>query len=331
MKTYSISLAMMQNMAKVSTTDTANSALLVQFWNDSIKTVCNIQGGRLRFLEAVKTLYTVASQEGYQLPNGFRKAMTIVIWSEATTAGIPYTPEMVFDPVIWNRIKQAKLGSGNLPYFTYIEAQKFYVQPIPSTSGNLIQVRGRLQTKDLTIPDYTTGTITSIANGATTLTGSGTTWTQDMVGRFIQITETTAANGGDGFWYEIGSYTSSTSLELLKPYEGNSISAGSAAYTIGQASVIPEAYDIAPIYRAVAMFTAINDPINPEVSKKWWRLYDGGNEIGESNSIGGLIGQMLANEGETEEGAYIPPAGTGTPTAMTAPYYLPMQDASGFS
>lgn len=331
MKTYSESLAILQKMAKVATTDTTNSATLMQFWNDSVRTVCNINGGKLRFLEAVKEMATVANQEGYQVPNGFRKLMSILIWSEATTAGVPYTPEMVFDPMIWNRIKQAKLGRGDVPYYTYVENQKYYIQPTPDTTGLLIQLRGRLQTRDLTIADYTTGTITSITNGGTALVGSGTTWTADMVGRYIRITETTAANGGDGFWYQIGSYTSATSIGLLKPYEGTTIAAGTAAYTIGQCTVIPEAYDLAPIYRTLALYTRINDPTHPEISKGWWRLYDGGQEIGESQLVGGLIGQMLENEGETEEGAYIPPAGSGSPTAMTAPYYYPMNDASGFS
>ena len=330
MITYSQSLALMQQMAKVATTDTPNSALLVTLWNDSIRTVCNINGGKLRFLEAVKNMATVAGQEGYQTPNGFRKLMSIVIWSEATTAGVPYTPEMIFDPTIWNKIKQAKLGSGDLPLATYVEAQKFYIQPVPSTSGLLIQLRGRLQTNDLSIADYTTGTIVSVANGGTAVVGSGTTWTADMVGRYIRITQTTAANGGDGFWYQIGSYTSATSIGLLKPYEGTTIAAGSAAYTIGQCSYIPEAYEMAPIYRAVAIFTGINDPTHPEISKNWWRRYDGGQEIGESKLVGGLIGQMLENEGETEEGAYVPPAGMNQSTGMAGPYYYPMQDASGF-
>lgn len=321
----------MQSMAKVSTTDTVNSALLVSFWNDSIRTVCNINGGKLRFLEAVKEMATVADQEGYQIPNGFRKLMSIVIWSEATTAGVPYTPEMVFDPAIWNKIKQAKLGTGNLPLATYVEAQKYYIQPVPSTSGLLIQLRGRLQTNDLSIADYTTGTIVSVANGGTAVVGSGTTWTQDMVGRYIRITQTTAAKGGDGYWYQIGGWTDATNITLLKPYEGTTISAGAAAYTIGQCSFIPEAYEMAPLFRAVAIYTGINDPTHPEISKKWWRLYDGGQELGEAKLVGGLIGQMLENEGETEEGSYVPPYGTGQSTGMAAPYYYPMQDASGFN
>ena len=309
-------------------TESGNLTLMDTFINDSIRAVCNINGGRLRFLEAVKEMYTVASQEGYQIPNGFRKLMSVLIWGEATTDGVPYTPEMVFDPVIWNKIKQAKLGEGNLPLATYVENQKFYIQPVPSETGLLIQLRGRLKTVDLSIADVTNVTVTSIANGATTLTVSGS-MTADFVGRFIKITETTAANGGDGQWYEIGSYTSATVVELLKPYEGRSIVAGTAACTIGQVAPIPEAYDIAVVYRATALYWQQQKDL--VTAKTYWTMYDGGVEAGYSKEYGGIILQMLENEGETEEGAYVPPAGSGQSTGMAGPYYYPMQDASGFN
>lgn len=309
-------------------TEAANLTLGDVFVNDSIRTICNLNGGKLRFLEAVKNIATVADQEGYQVPNGFRKLMSVVVWSEATTAGIPYTPEMIFDPVIWNRIKQAKLGTGTLPYFTYVENQKVYINPTPSVTGNLIQLRGRLRTRDLTIADVTSITVTSIANGATTLTVSGS-MTADMVGRYIRITETTAANGGDGYWYEIGSYTSATVVELLKPYEGTSIVAGSAACVIGQVSPIPEAYDVAVVYRSAALYYQQQKDLT--TAKTYWTMYDGGFEAGYTKEYGGIIGQMLENEGETEEGAYVPPAGSTDPTNVGTPYYFPMQDASGFS
>jgi hypothetical protein len=306
--------------------EAGNLTLGEKFINDSIRTVCNLQGGRLRFLEAVKEMTTVATQEEYQIPNNFRKLMSILVWSEATTAGVPYTPEMIFDPAMWNRVKQMKLGDGDVPYYTYIEAKKYAIQPTPSTSGNLIQLRGRLQTRDLSIADYTTGTIVSVANGGTTVIGAGTTWTADMVGRYIRITQTTAANAGDGFWYEIGGFTNSTTIVLTKPYEGTAIAVGSATYTIGQCSVIPEAYDIAPVYRSAALYYQQQKDLAQ--AKTYWMMYDGGMEAGYSNVYGGIISQMLANEGETEEGSYIPPAGTTNTT--NAPYYFPMSNASGF-
>ena len=113
----------------------------------------------------------------------------------------------------------------------------------------------------------------------------------------------------------------------MKPYEGTTIAAGTAAYTIGQCSVVPEAYDIGICYRAAALYWQNqNDLVR---SKTYWMLYDGGMEAGYTQDYGGLMLQMLSNEGETEEGSYIPPAGSTT-NLPQAPYYLPYQDASGF-
>lgn len=58
-------------------------------------------------------------------------------------------------------------------------------------------------------------------------------------------------------------------------------------------------------------------------------MYDGGMEAGYSKDYGGLMLQMLSNEGETEEGSYVPPFGSGM-NLPQAPYYLPYADASGF-
>lgn len=314
------------------TNNVGNTAALTQgniAINDSIRTICNLQGGKLRFLETTKDMYTVASQETYQIPNGFRKLIDLQIYSDPgiSTSSTIYAPEMVFDPTKWKLIQQYRLGTASTPYFTYVEGTTYKIQPIPSVTGNLIRLRGRLQIRDLSIADYTTGSVVSIANGSTAVVGSGTVWTADMVGRYIQITQTSAANGGDGFWYQIGSYTSATSIGLTKPYEGASIAAGSAAYTIGQCSVVPEAYDIGVVWRSAAIYW--QNAADFERAKMYWMQYDGGMEAGYSKDYGGLMLQMLSNEGETEEGAYIPPFAS-TSNLPGAPYYFPYQDASGF-
>lgn len=333
MKTYTKLLTDYQTLTK--NTSAANQTLGAQLLNDSIRTVCNLQGGKLRFLETTTDIYTVADQEGYEIPNKYRKLIDTYIYSDAASdpAGKStlYSPEMVFDPTKWKLIKQYRLGTGTVPYFTYVENRRLLIQPIPSATGNKITLRGRLNTSDLTRADYTTGSIVSVANGGTAVVGFGTSWNASMIGSYIQIAETTAANGGDGFWYEISAVPSATSLTLVKPYDGTAISAATNAYTIGQCSVIPEAYDIAPVLRAAAMYWAINNPAQPNtaLSNYYWKQYDGGNEAGLSDSYGGLIGQMLANEGETEEGAYLPPFGRSS-NLPNAPYYFPYQDASGF-
>jgi hypothetical protein len=330
MRTFTTYRTDIAAQCNVSTSDTEKMTVIDTYLNDSIKTICNLQGGKLRFLEATKDMTTVAGQESYQIPNGFRKLIDLWVYSGSTGASTDtiYTPEMVFDPTKWKRILQYRLGSSSTPYFTYVENQTYKIQPIPSVTGNLIRLRGRLQTRDLTIPDYTIGTIVSIANGGTALVGSGTTWTADMVGRYVKITETTAANGGDGFWYQIGAYTSATALTLSKPYEGTSIAAGSAAYTIGQCAVIPEAYDVGVVYRSTALYWDNQNDLAR--GKTYWMKYDGGMEAGYSKEYGGLMLQMLSNEGETEEGSYVPPFGRDSALPQ-APYYESFQDASGFS
>jgi len=327
MKTYTSLRNGIAVNCNISTSDTTAMTILDGRMNDSIRTICNLQGGKLRFLESTKDMVTVASQEGYEIPNKFRKLIDMYVYSgTGTPSDTIYSPAMIFDPTLWKQVKQARLGESNVPRYVYVEDQKFYIQPIPSTSGNAITLRGRLNVRELSIADYTAGTIVSIAAQGTAIVGSGTTFTADMVGRYIQITPTTAANGGDGMWYEIGSYTSATQIGLVKPYEGTAISAGTATYTIGQVPVIPEAYQNAIEYRTTALFWQNQNDLTR--AKTYWMLYDGGNEAGYSRDYGGLISQMLSNEGETEEGSYIPPAGNMTAFAF-APYYDPNQQATG--
>ena len=107
----------------------------------------------------------------------------------------------------------------------------------------MVIVNYKQQIVDMYASDYTTGTITTIANNGYTVTGSGTSWTVQMQGRWIKITATDSANTGDNEWYQIQTVNSSTSITLSRPYQGLSISTGSATYTIGQMSVIPEAYE----------------------------------------------------------------------------------------
>jgi len=105
------------------------------------------------------------------------------------------------------------------------------------------------------------------------------------------------------------------------------LTAASAAAVVGEMTPFPEAYDMAPIYRALALYSQINDPLHPNVSAFWWKLYDGGQEAGLSPMVGGLVGQMLENEGESVEGtgAYISPNGL-----LDVDANIPPRDLSGF-
>jgi len=323
------SFTALRNLAATWVNRTGDSGVLTQldgYINDSIRTICNMRNGSWKWLETLPTVATVAGQQEYQIPNKVRKVIDVYI-----KVGVQvYMPEAVYDQDRWKVVLASRLGTSDIPLYYYIQDKKCLFAPIPATNGNTIYFRGRLNVKDLSIADYTTGSIVSIANGGTAIVGSGTTFTADMVGRYIRITETTAANGGDGFWYEIGSYTSATSIGLLKPYEGTSITAGSAAYTIGQMSPIPESYDTTPVYRAVALYWQNQGEL--ERAKSYWMSYDGGYEMGLRNNPGGLIEQMVIEEGNKVEGSYIPPFGSRAAVAIApGAAFSPFQtDASGF-
>jgi len=307
-------------MSKVPSTDTTSTALLLQFWQDSVRTMCNINGGKLRFMESTQTISTVASQQAYEMPARFRKIIDLYV----TVSDVVYLPTPIYDQDAWNRVIASRLAESDVPLFYFMQNSQILLAPTPASSSNTITVRGRLRARDLAIADYTTGTIVSVANGGVAVVGSGTTWTTSMAGRYIRITESDTDNKGDGYWYKISSVGSATALTLSSPYQGTAIAAGAAAYKIGQMPPIPEAYDMGPIYRSLALFHSINDPLN-KTAEKFWRLYDGGQEAGLSALPGGLVAQMLENEGETTEGAYISP----NLIRNVDPNYPP-QDLTGF-
>jgi len=140
--------------------------------------------------------------------------------------------------------------------------------PRPVNVRNVI-VAYKQKLIDLYANDYSTGTIVSIANGGTALVGSGTTWTKQMEGRIVRITATDAANTGDQTDYVIQTYNSTTSLTLARPYQGNTISAGSATYRIGQPLSIPEAYEnILLDYACMWFYRRLQDTNNAQLYEK---------------------------------------------------------------
>lgn len=133
------------------------------------------------------------------------------------------------------------------PTHIYFEADNFEIYPGSQSAGNVLTVKYEAGGKDLQYADYTDGNITTLANGGTVVTGSGTTFTQAMVGRWFKI-------DADGDWYKILTYTSATSITLDRPYQGTAISAGSSAYTIGEMPIIPSDTHMIPVWYALEKY-----------------------------------------------------------------------------
>lgn len=208
------------------------------------------------FLEAQATASTVASQQFYNLPVDISQIISPTI----TVGTVIYRPRQVASRDQWDFVNSTTSVTSDVPSYFYILGNTIGFWPIPASNGNTITYNYEKLVRDISVADFTTGTITTLAAAGTTVTGTGTSWTAGMVGSYIRITKTNAANGGDGLWYPITGFTSTTVITIGRPYIGTAIAAGTAAYTIGDVMVIPERYQMAPVYYAAAQY--------------WFRLND---------------------------------------------------------
>lgn len=122
--------------------------------------------------------------------------------------------------------------------------------------------------------EYITGTITTLANAGTAVTGSGT----DFDG-FVTDTSTydyyfrldRDGTGGASKWYKVSTAGSSTALTLSDAYAGTAVSAGSLSYTISMVSKLPAGLDLAILYGA-ATISAVDQTNKTQVAA-WSTLY----------------------------------------------------------
>lgn len=258
-----------------------------------------------QFLDYTKNVPAVANQQNYAIPNSMLKTLTSVTVYYSGTNGVPvrYRPKPVENPKFWEYLQSLRvIVSSNITQFYFRQGNQVYLWPTPQSADLTITFRGRKRPVDLSLDDYSAGTIVSVANNATLVTGSGTAWGAGAVGNKIRINYTS----GDFQWYEIDSIASATTLNLFAPYEGTAIAAGSATYTIGEFSDIPGEFHDILIYRPLALYYARME--NLTMAKQNWIQYDGGKEAGYISRVsraGGLVGTLMDNYSENFSGAFL--------------------------
>lgn len=193
----------------------------------------------------------------HQLPLECARVLDITV----TISSTKYTPKRIKTREDWDRLTQSTNTTSNTPqcYFVFGRTYSFYPAAASATS-NAVTISGQAEHKDLAIADYTAGGVLTATNASTAIVGTGTTWTAAMAGRYLRITDSDTANKGDGRWYEISSVTDATNLTLTSSYEGTSIAAGNAAYTIGQSSMIPEDHQMCPVYGTLETYFTFIQP-----------------------------------------------------------------------
>lgn len=224
-------------------TATAHLALMDQIANDDYRALCAMKDWP--WLERLRTLSTVASTQSYTLPYDCDQVREVAV----IVSSKRYVPRISPSQQHWDRLN-AITSTSDIPEWMRVFNGQLQLWPTPSTAGNTINITQKTRVIDLNVADYTTGTITTVAttSGVTTVTGSSVVWSASMVGRWIRITNTDAAPTlvGDGLWYEIASVPTSTTLTLTRAYGGTAIASASAAYTIGQMPLLPEAFHDMP-------------------------------------------------------------------------------------
>lgn len=216
------------------------------------------------------TIPTVANQQFYKMPPNYSKLKTVTI----TVGDLQWTPKEILTRIEWDNLNV-------FPYFSDIPNNYFIypggdhngqigIWPVPSSNGNTITFNYKFRIPDLSLPDYSTGTV-SVSNGGTTITGSGTsfitTTNAQLESRWIQIQQ----NKGDNLWYQIASVDSATSITLYQAYQGITVSGGS--YTVGQMPILAEDFQDMLIWKPLIFyFSSIVD--NKVKRAEFQGLYD---------------------------------------------------------
>ncbi len=243
MRTYSNYLSDYQTLSQ--NTSSANQTFGMKLVNDAVRYLVGI----FFFNE---TTYlppggTVASQAAYTLPHDIKQVINVTV----QIGGILWQPREVATRKQYDALNVISFIN-NFPQFYYIYNNQLLIWPTPAENSDVITVNYKKRITDLSQADYTTGTC-SVTTATTTVTGSGTAWTTNMAGRWLNIAVSASnTTSGDDSWYQIASVQSATSLTLNNPYVGQTVAGGT--YIIGEVPILPEDFQDLPLYRALMVY-----------------------------------------------------------------------------
>jgi len=220
--------ALHHSAQQISGDESAGTLIMFKRWINEASHIMRARLGRYWNRESA-TANLVADQQYYQTPeNCLRVTGVVGIVDDAR-----YPLEEVYNEERWNVLNTREVTS-EIPAAFFIRGDdEIGIYPIPASAvtGGL-EIYFEPREKNMSQDDYTTGTVT-VTNGSATITGSGTTFTQAMVGRYFRVTD-----GSEGLWYRIATFTSTTVLVLENIYEGTSGAA--KTYEIGEMANLPD-------------------------------------------------------------------------------------------
>lgn len=177
-----------------------------------------------------QTFSTVASQTYYQCPEDLIRIKSLTVTNGTTV----YPLTEIVDEELWQSMVMRPQTSGMPMYYFVKGNDQFGIYPALSGvfTGTLTYEHSM---RDMAADDYTTGTVT-MTGGSIAVTGLGTIFSANMVGRVLFVTDGSA----DGMGYKISAFTGTTNISLENFYGGTTGSGKS--YLIGEVPDIPEEY-----------------------------------------------------------------------------------------
>lgn len=198
---------------------------------------------------AIKTL----GFQYYRIPANISKIKDDTI----TVGQLKFTPREIKTRVEWDLVNTLPYTS-DIPNYYFIYGGYLGIFPIPSTTGNTLTFNYKNRVADFSYTDYSIGTLATMAQGGTTVTGTSTLWTafpQNVDLSFFNLMlRADPATGGDGIWYSINSFQSATSLTLNNPVINAPNITSSTTYTIGQIPVLSEDFHDMLVFRSLMIY-----------------------------------------------------------------------------
>lgn len=252
-----------------------------------------------------KTMSTVADQIYYHYPPGLINIQEVTM----TVGDINYPLRVINSQSVWNDFQQVNVTASTIPQYIFPRQYDFGIYPTPQDAYTVTLVGDYLPQR-LTVDDYNTGTV-SVTQNSTTVTGTDTVFTADMVGRWFNYTTTdtdpllsgTAYPSGN--WYKIASFTSTTEIDLQTYYEESTITDG--AYVIGQSPEIPEElHEYIPYRASASYYSALRrDPEQGQRLINYFYTGDFYNTNRTGHMTGGTLGIISRYKNEGRSGGQI--------------------------
>ena len=240
------------------------------------------------------TMETVIDQQYYDYPLGIMNIEDVVI----QVGNVNYPLDIINSQHNWDLLNAIQVQASAIPqfifprspYLTKEQGGGFGIWPIPQQEND-ITFNKHYRDRDLSIADYTTGTVSVTSDDSEIVGAGGATFTAAMVGRWFQVTSET--NTGQGYWYLISAFVDATHLTIVPAFVG--ATGSGLTYRIGQVPLIPDEGHIILADGVTSDF--FGGPRKDYDSMKVWnnRFWTGdpsnqNREEGDPRIVGGMIG-----------------------------------------